>query len=147
MMSADGRMESKSQDGSLALLRVAAFVAVLVGACGAVALTLYTGRHNASLLLMVIFALWVLSPFVALAAAVRLSSRWAPLTHMVLYAATYIVTLGTLVIYGETAFGPPRAKTAAVFVVVPPASWLLSGVSVGAAGLISGRSARRSRVR
>jgi hypothetical protein len=51
--------------GDRSLLRAAALAAVLVGAVGSVAFMLYAGRHNPSRLLMTLFTLWVLSPFVA----------------------------------------------------------------------------------
>lgn len=101
------------------------------GAAGAVGFTLYTGRHNASALLMAIFAVWVLSPFFALLVMNIFSKDWPAL-----YLLTMLITVGTLAIYGEVAFGPPRPKPAAVFVIVPPVSWLL----IGAAALFRWRS-------
>src|SRR5260370_41795226 len=109
--------------GLLRLIRAAALVAVLAGAVGSVGLTLYAGRRNDSRILIVLFALWVLSPFVALVSASVASKRWLALTRATLYSAALIVTLSSLVIYGVVALGPPRGKTACVFVVVPPASW------------------------
>jgi len=35
-----------------------------------------------------------------------------------------VITFGSLGIYGALAFGPLRAKTGFVFLVVPAASWL-----------------------
>jgi hypothetical protein len=81
---------------------------------------LIAGRHNPSRLLLSLFALWVLSPFLALIAAIH----WSP-TRAALFWVTLFVTLSTLAIYGYVALGPPRAQTAFVFVVVPPATWLL----------------------
>ncbi len=103
-------------------LRVAALSALLVGAVGAVALTLYTGRRNPSWLLMVLFAFWVLSPFAALQLANVASKRYSFHPRAALYAVMLVVALGTLAVYGYVAFGPPRQKTAAVFVVTPPVS-------------------------
>ena len=42
-----------------------AHVALLGGAAASVALMLYVGRHNPSVLLMAMFVFWVASPFVA----------------------------------------------------------------------------------
>jgi hypothetical protein len=53
-----------------------------------------------------------------------------------------VVTLGALAIYGHDALRPP-AKAAAVYVVVPPASWLLSAIVLGIAAFLSGRLSRR----
>jgi hypothetical protein len=124
------------------LLRAAGLIAILAGAVGSVALTLYTGRHNPSRLLMVLFALWVLSPFAVLAVASVVSKRWSPLTRATLHIVMLVLALGSLAIYGYVAFGPPREKTAFAFVVVPPASWLLTGIVVAIAALFSGRRFR-----
>jgi len=114
-------------------------IALLAGVVGSVGLTLYAGRHNPSRILMLLFTLWVLSPFVALGLAHVVSERWSLLTRAALYGLMPVLALGTLAIYAEVALGPPRAKTASVFVVVPPASWLLIAVVLGIAALISRR--------
>jgi len=121
----------------------AALIAVLVGAVGSTGLMLYVGRRNDSRILMVLFALWVLSPFMVLILASVVSKRSSALTRATLYSATLVLTLGSLLIYGAVSLGPPRTKTAFVFVVVPPASWLLIAIAVSIAAFISGRKARR----
>jgi hypothetical protein len=82
---------------------------------------------------MVLFALWVLSPFVALVLASVVSKRWSMVTRATLHTLMLILAICSLAIYGVVALGPPRAQTAFVFVVVPPASWLLMAISLGAA--------------
>jgi hypothetical protein len=121
----------------------AAQIAVPLGAVGSVGLMLYTGRHNPSLLLMVIFALWVLSPFVVLGLSDILSKHWSSLTRTAVYSVSLVIAVLTVAIYAEVAFGPPRAKTATLFVIVPPASWLAIATVVLIAALISRRSGRR----
>src|ERR1017187_6810870 len=149
-MSINGRGEMASkvsrgrpEGGFLGLLRAAALIAVLAGAVGSVGLMLHAGRRNDSRILLVLFALWVLSPFMALVLANVVSKRWSVLTRATLYSAMLVLTLGSLAIYGDVALGPPRAQTAFVFVVVPPASWLLIAIVVPLAAQISGRRARR----
>src|SRR5258708_20050423 len=117
------------ESGILRRLRAAALVAVLAGAVGSVGLTLYAGRRNDSRILMVLFALWVLSPFVALVSASIASKRWLALTRATLYSATLVVTLSSLVIYGVVALGPPRGHTSFVFAVVPPPSSFLLAIA------------------
>ena len=104
---------------------------------------LYTGRHNTSWLLLAIFTFWVISPFVMLGLANVLSKRWSSLTCIAVYIVSLVIALFTLAIYAEVAFGPPRAKTATLFVIVPPASWLAIATVVPIAALISRRSARQ----
>lgn len=133
----------RSENGGLGPLRAAALIGVLAGAVGSVGLTLHAGRHNNSRLLMVLFALWVLSPFMALVMATVVSKRWSVHTRATLYSVMLVLTLGSLAVYGDVALGPPRAKTAFVFVIVPPASWLLMGIIVPIPALISDRRSRR----
>jgi hypothetical protein len=104
---------------------------------------LHAGHRNPSRLLLVLFALWVLSPFIALVLANMVSKRWSVLTRATLYTVMLVLTVGSLAIYGDVALGPPRTKAAFVFVVVPPASWLLIAIVVPIAALISGRPSRR----
>jgi hypothetical protein len=128
-----------STDGVLRLLRATAQLAVLAGAAGSVALMLYAGRRNDSRILLALFAIWVIAPFMALAWAAIASKRWSAPTRTTLYCVMLVVTLGSLAMYGNVAFGPPRAQGAFVFVVVPPVSWLLMAIAVPLAALISRR--------
>jgi hypothetical protein len=123
------------------LLRAAALIAVLAGAVGSVGLMLHAGHPP--LFLRVLFAIWVLSPFTVLILAEMASKRWSVLTRAALHGLMLVVTLGTLAIYGVVSLGPPRAQTAFVFVVVPPASWLLTAIVLPIAALISGKRSRR----
>lgn len=119
------------------MLRKAGLLAIVVGGVGSVTLTLYTGRRNPSALLMALFAIWVLVPFVALAAADAMSTHWAALTRTVLYALMFVIAIDTLGIYGYVAFGPPRPQPAFSFLVVPPASLLLIAILLRIAASIA----------
>jgi len=150
-MSINGRGEmtsevsrKRTEGGFLGLLHAAALIAVLAGAVGSVGLMLRAGHRNPSRLLLVLFALWVLSPFIALVLANMVSKRWSVLTRAALYTVMLVLAVGSLAIYGDVALGPPRTKTAFVFVVVPPASWLLIAIAISIAALISRRRSARS---
>ena len=149
-MSIDGRGEPTSEairerpeGGFLGLLRAAALIATPAGDVGSVGLMLRAGHRNPSRLLLALFALWVLFPFMALGLASVASKRWSVLTRAALHSAMLVLTLGSLAIYGVVALGSPKAKTAAVFVVVPPASCLLIAMVVPIAAILSGRLSRR----
>jgi hypothetical protein len=133
----------RPEGGLLGRLRAAGLIAVMAGAVGSVGLMLHAGRRNDSRILLVLFTLWVLSPSAALLLADVVSKRWAVLTRGTLYSVMLVVALASWAIYGDAALGPPRAKTAFVFVVVPPASWLLIAIVVLIAALISGGVSRR----
>ena len=118
----------------MSVLRTSARVAVLIGAVGSVGLTLYAGRQNPSNLLMVAFAVWVLSPFVLIILVDSASTRWPFLARPVLNGATLAVTAISLVAYTARVLRPPKAQAAFVFVVVPPVCWfLIAGALAGSA--------------
>jgi hypothetical protein len=149
-MSTDGPSGITSQpsrgrpDGGFpGILRGVTLVAVVAGAVGSVALMLVVGHRNPSRLLLVLFVIWVLSPFVALLLANGGSKRWPVLTRATLHGLMLVITLGSLAIYGNVAFGPPRPKPAFLFLVVPLGSWLLIAIAISIAGLISGTLSRR----
>ena len=129
-------------DAFLRPLRAVAMILAVAGAAGSVGLMLRAGHRNGSRLLLTLFAIWVLSPFIALLVANLISKQWSVFTRATLYSLMLVLTLGSLAIYADVAFGPPRAKTAFAFVVVPPASWLLIAMVVPIAAFLSGRRSR-----
>ncbi|MEP6999488.1 MAG: hypothetical protein ABI969_03355 [bacterium] len=102
----------------------------MIGAAGSVGAMLRVGQHNPSKLLLLAFVLWDVSPFVALLLADRMSKPWSLLTRKTLYSLMLIFAFGSLAIYGYIAFGPPRKKPAAMFLIVPFASWLLMSIAI-----------------
>jgi hypothetical protein len=149
-MSIDGPSEitskasrSRPEGGFLGRLRTAAFITVVAGAVGSVGLMLRAGQRTPRLLL-ILFTLWVLSPFAGLLWANMVSKRWSALTRVTLSCVTLIVTLGSLAIYAELVdLKPAGSANAFLYVVVPPASWLFMTMVVPMAALISRRLSRR----
>src|SRR5260221_9605553 len=84
---------------------------------------LRAGRHNNSVLLLLLFTAWVLSPFVVLLLTNVISKRWSVTSHVILYSLMLVLTVGSLICYSGTV--SPWSKPAAVFLVVPMLSWLL----------------------
>ena|SRR5579864_6500480 len=125
-------------------LRTASRMALVVGAAGSLALTIYVGRSNSSHLLIGMFAVWVLSPFALLALIARVSKSSSTDTRAISYRLTIVLATVTLLIYGRVALEPPGGKKAFVFVVTPAVSWLLTGIVMGIAAFLSGRRYRRS---
>ena len=120
-------------------LRGTALIAVLAGAAGSLGLMLRAGQRQNSRILLLLFGVWVLSPFVAAAWAHAVSKRWSAVTRATLYVVMLVFTLSSLAIYGAVAFGYLRAKAGFIFLVVPFASWLLITIVLASAALISGR--------
>jgi hypothetical protein len=127
--------------GFLGLLHVVALTAALAGAGGSLALMLRAGHPP--LLLRVVFAIWVLSPFMALLFADIVSKRWSVITRTTLHIVMLVLALGSLAIYGYVVLRPREATPTFVFLVVPLGSWLFMTIVVTIAALISGRLSRR----
>jgi hypothetical protein len=114
----------------------------VVGAAGSIGLMLRAGERTPRFLL-VLFTGWVLSPFVALLWANILSKHWSLVTRWTLYCVTFVVTLGSVAIYGELVdVRPPGSASAFLWVAVPPASWLFMAIVVPMAALVSSRMSR-----
>lgn len=124
-------------------LRAVSMIALMAGAAGSVGFMLRVGHHNNSQILLMLFGIWVLSPFMALVLA---NVFWKPgsvLTRATLYSVMLVVTLGPLAIYGYVALGPPRAKPASLFLIVPLVSWLFIAKTVPVSAFISRRLSRQ----
>ena len=68
----------------------------MVGATGSIGLMLHVGRRNPSRVLLVLFAMWVLSPFVGLALAASGSQRWLVAARERVHVVMVIVALASL---------------------------------------------------
>jgi len=147
-MSIDGPDEITSDSsrgradaGFLALLRSVSLVAMVAGAAGSAGLMLLAGHPP--LFLRVLFAIWVISPFIALLLADKISKRWSVITRATLHCVMLVITLSSLAIYGYVVLRPRESTPTSVFVVVPPGSWLLMAIVVPIAAFISRRLSHR----
>jgi hypothetical protein len=77
---------------------------VLLVAIRSLPFTLYTGRHNGSVVLIGLFVIRVVSPFAALIFVKAPRSL----------AMAAVLTIASLMIYGVIAPGPPRAQPASL---------------------------------
>jgi len=94
--------------------------------------------------MVVLLAIWVVSPFMGLLWSSIVSNGWSVLTRVTLYGVMLVVPLSCLAIYVADAIWPRTSPGPFVFIPVPAASWLF-GAFVGlAAALISGRRSRRA---
>jgi hypothetical protein len=128
--------------GGLGLLHAVALGAVVIGGLGSVGLMFWVGHRNPSRLLLALFVIWDLSPFIALVLADIASKSWSVITRTTLYGVMLIITLGSLALYGDVVLRP-RPQPAFRFLAVPLGSWLLMTIVVPIAAIISGRLSRR----
>src|SRR6266446_8409199 len=82
----------RSDGGFPGLLHAVALIAVLAGAGGSVGLMLWVGHRNPSRVLLGLFVIWVLSPFIALLLVNMVSKRWSVITRATLYGVMLILT-------------------------------------------------------
>ena len=135
--------QGKPDSGFLRVLRAVSLVMVVAGAVGSLGLMFRAGQRTPRLLL-VLFTIWVLSPFAALLWAHIVSRRWSVVTRATLYCVTLVITLGSLAIYGELIdLKPSGSANAFLFVAVPPISWVFMAILIPLAAFISGRLSRR----
>ena len=127
----------------LGLLRFGSLIAALTGAAGSIGLMLRVGHQNDSRILLTLFTIWVLSPFVALVWAHVVSKRWSVPTRATVYSVMLVLTPASLAVYGDVALGIPRAQAASAFLIVPLASWLLIALVLPIAALLSAKLSRR----
>lgn len=119
-------------------LRAPAIIATVAGGVGSVALMFHAGKHPPRLLL-VLFTLWVLSPFVALIVAFIMSKRWSSITRSTLYILMLVGAVVSVVIYADITVVAPMANPTRVFVIIPPASVVLITAVLAVAALIGRR--------
>jgi len=91
-------------------------------------------RQNSRILLL-LFAIWVLFPFITAVWAYVFSNRWTVVVRVPLYVVMLVVSLASVPIYGGVAFGHVRAKVGFVFLVVPLISWLVIAIALAIAKL------------
>jgi hypothetical protein len=117
---------------ALAGLRSAALVAIIFGAIGSVALLRHAQQHPPPFL-AVLFVIWVVAPFAVLGITNLVSQRWPLGVRKTLYIVSLLVTIASLAIYVDDNFAHRTAHPAGVWVAVPPASVILSGVAIAIA--------------
>lgn len=115
------------KDQTVARLRSAALVAAVFGAAGSIGLLRRAQQHPPPLL-VVLFVIWVSTPFALLGLGNVLSKNWPVAVRATLYLVTLCVTVASLALYLDDNFHHRTTHPAAVWVAVPPASVLISGV-------------------
>jgi len=125
------------------ILRAVALSVLLIGATGSLVIMLREGQDTPRFLL-ILFTIWVLSPFAALFWANMVSKHWSVVVRAALYCVMLIVALGSLAIYSELIdVRPARSANAFLFVAVPPLSLLFVAIIIPMAAFLSGRLSRR----
>jgi len=134
--------QKNPKNGWLDVLRIVAFFALVVGAIGSLVFMFRAGQ-NTPRFLLILFILWVLSPFVVILWTTMVSKRWSILTRITLYCVAILIALGSLAIYsGWINVRPAGSANAFLFVAVPPVSLIFAAIVVPIAAFLSGRMSR-----
>jgi hypothetical protein len=110
-------------------IRRVTFIVMLIGALASLGLTFRAGRNNHSLILILLFGIWVFTPFMGLVVAYILSNRWSAITRKVLYLLAMVLTVVSLLIYSGV-WIPAHMKPAFVFLIFPLLSWIILAVVI-----------------
>jgi len=115
---------TKNNKSNQNILRATALTTLFVGTIGSIYFMLNVGSNQKSIILIVLFTIWVMSPFVGLFFATRLTKRRTGNLN-----SRYYLTMIVLSIFSLTAYSgiltPTQTKPAFNFLVVPFLSWLI----------------------
>ena len=109
---------------NLKLLQTMAMVVAIVGAIGSLYFMFKAGRNQKSILLISLFAVWLLSPFVGLFLAAKISNRRKIPARALIYWLLIILSIGSLVAYSGI-LASSGTKGAFIFLVAPFTSWVI----------------------
>ena len=126
--------------------RSSALFSLLVGAVISLGLMLWVGRHDSSIVMMLLFTVWVASPFAGMALVLRSAKRWPHVRQNVTYNQIRFISLGSALIYFSTVDVKQLAKPAGPFLAVPVASWLLMGLWLWMTNYFHGESSGETTV-
>ncbi len=108
-------------------MRTIALTSSIIGAFGSLYFVLHAGRNQSSIILIALFVVWVLSPFVGLFFANKISNRWTIDSRRLFYGLTLILTIGSLVVYSGIVI-PPKTRLTPFFLLVPLISLLVIAI-------------------
>ena len=101
---------------------------LLVGAAISLGTRYWVGRHNSSVVLLLLFTLWVASPFAGMAIVHHLARNWPGKRQVVTYSQIRNLSLGSAFLYVLIVAVKHLSKPAGPFVAVPVASWILMAI-------------------
>lgn len=105
------------------ILRTTALTSLLVGMIGSLYFMFNAGSNQKSIVLIGLFTAWVLSPFIGLFVANRLSKHRSDKIHSLNYLTMLILSVASLTFYSG-ALTSSQTRPAFNFLVVPLLSWL-----------------------
>jgi hypothetical protein len=120
---------------TLRIIRIVSFFIVSAGAIVSLGFVLHAGQNNKSVMLVSLFIIWVLSPFLGLFIANIISTKWPFSVRIALCTFIILISGGSLLFYSGVI--PAGTKQAFKFLVIPLISWILIVVFIPACISIS----------
>ncbi len=106
----------------ISFLRILALASLLIGATGSLVLMFNVGSRL--VILLILFAFWVLSPFAGLLVLHLPAKRWSSNIHLWLNWIMIALSLISLVTYAGV-LALTHLKPASVFLTIPSFSWFI----------------------
>lgn len=104
-------------------LRTIALIFFLVGVIGSLYFMFKAGSEQKSILLLGLFAAWVLSPFIGLFILNKSSRKWTDNMQSRLHRLMILLTVISLTAYSGILL-PQQTKAAFIFLLIPFISWI-----------------------
>jgi len=106
------------------ILRATALTTLFVGTIGSLYFMLNVGSNQKSIILVGLFTVWVMSPFVGLFVATLLNKLQSGIINSRYYLTMIVLSIVSLIAYSGI-LTPTQTKPAFTFLVVPFLSWLI----------------------
>lgn len=98
--------------------RTVALTVSMIGAIVSLYFLLNAGRNQSSILLIMLFIGWVLTPFIGLFYFNKISIRWTNNSRKAFYWLTIILTTASLIGYSGV-LTAPKTKLTFLFLIIP----------------------------
>ena len=118
--------------GTLAIRKIMqrlAFVLCLLAAFGSLALVIIAGRHSPPLL-TILFAGWVISPFIALFLVRSIGTFRPIMADSIFSCMIFLISIGSLTAYIVALVHSTVKPATQVYLIVPLCSWILIVIAV-----------------
>ena len=112
---------------------------MVASAAGSLIAMFIVGHRQRSIVLMLMFAAWVLSPFGALALLHARSRSWRESSRSLLRGGTLLISIGALATYVHAVMRPLKSQPASTFLIVPFVSWVALAAGVAIAAMVARR--------
>ena len=106
------------------ILQTTALTTLFAGTIGSLYFMLNAGSNQKSIILVGLFTVWVMSPFVGLFVATRFTKRRTGKVNSLYYLTMFVLSVFSLTAYSGI-LTPPQTKPAFNFLIVPFLSWLV----------------------